>query len=214
MLGDICALGRLPLSHPVLGELGSLDFCVIVLRDAMSSPEIVLPITEPESEWVRGRAVRKVSPTRDHSRLQLRFGAALDAWSGSRGEVGTEWRFRVEPPGESRRPLVPDIAFVRVERLRGLTHADIQAPAFAPDVAVEILSPGDDESDVAAKVDVYLRAGTELVLVIDPKNRTVSAHDAARVKVFSTRDTLRHLALPEFELRLGPLFAGALDLPE
>ena len=180
----------------------------------MSTTEIVLPITEPETEWVRGRAVRKVSPTRDHSRLQLGLGAALDAWSRGRGEVGTEWRFRVEPPGESRRPLVPDIAFVRVERLRGLSHADIQAPAFAPDVAVEVLSPADDRRDVAAKIDVYLRAGTALVLVVDPAKRTISVYDADTATVLTVDDTLRHHALPEFELPLGPLFATALDLPQ
>ena len=179
----------------------------------MSTSEIVLPITEPETEWVRGRALRKLSPTRDHSRLQLRLAMALETWSFGRGEVGTEWRFRVEPPGEPRRPLVPDIAFVRVERLRGLSRADIQAPAFAPDVAVEILSPDDDSSDVAAKVDVYLRAETSLVLVVDPQKRTMSVHDVERVILLTVDDSLRHYALPDLELPLGPLFATALDLP-
>ena len=179
----------------------------------MSTAEIVLPITEPETEWVRGRAVRKASATRDQSRLQLGLGVALDAWSRGRGEVGPEWRFRVEPPGEPRRPLVPDLAFVSFERLRGLSHADIQSPAFAPNVVVEILSPGEDPRDVAAKIDVYLRAGTELVLVVDPKKRTITVYDAATVTVLGTDDTLRHDALPEFELPLGPLFSTALDLP-
>lgn len=179
----------------------------------MSTAEIVLPITKPETEWVRGRAVRKVSPTRDHARLQGEFFVALNAWSRGRGEVGPEWRFRIEPPGERRRPLVPDIAFIRVERLRGLTHAELQAPAFAPDVAVEILSPGDDLRDLAAKVDVYLRAGTALVLVVDPATRTVRLCDANGSVMLTAADTLRHAALPEFELALGPLFATALDLP-
>ena len=186
---------------------------MIAFREPMSTTEIVLPMTEPESEWVRGRAVRKVSPKRDHSRLQAELVVALTLWSRGRGEVGPEWRFRIEPPGEPRRPLVPDIAFVRVERLRGLSHADVQAPAFAPDVAVEILSPGDDLRDVAAKIDVYLRAGTSLVLVVDPKNRSMTLHDMDTVAVLTVHDTLRHQALPEFELPLGPLFATALDLP-
>lgn len=179
----------------------------------MSTAEIVLPITEPETEWVRGRALRKVSPTRDHSRLQAELTAALNTWSRGRGEVGPEWRFRLEPPGEPRRPLVPDIAFVRLERLRGLTRAELQAPAVAPDVVVEILSPGDDLRDVAAKVDVYLRAGTTLVLVVDPALRTIRVHDADATLVLGVADVLRHPALPEFELALGPLFATALDLP-
>ncbi len=179
----------------------------------MSTAEIVLPITKPETEWVRGRALRKVSPTRDHSRLQGELTLALTTWSRGRGEVGPEWRFRIEPPGERRRPLVPDIAFVKLERIRGLSHAELQAPEFAPDVAVEILSPGDDLRDVAAKIDVYLRAGAELVLVVDPPRRTMTVHDAENIVVLTVADTLHHRALPDFELALGPLFAIALDLP-
>lgn len=179
----------------------------------MSTTEIVLPITEPETEWVRGRAVRKVSPTRDHSRLQTELSSAMNVWSRGRGEVGTEWRFRIEPPGEPRRPLVPDISYVKVERLRGLPHDAMQAPAFAPDVAVEILSPDDDLRDVAAKVDVYLRAGTALVFVVDPPSRIIRVHDASGETVLTVADTLRHAALREFALPLGPLFSRALDLP-
>jgi len=179
----------------------------------MPTDEIVLPETKPETEWVRGRALRKVSPTRDHSRLQTELAIALCAWSRGRGEVGTEWRFRVAVPGEPRRPLVPDVAFVALERLRGLTHEEIQAPAFAPTVAVEILSPGDDPRDVASKIDVYLRAGTALAIVVDPRARTVALHDAAGTTVSCAAQTLRHAALPGFELDLARLFSTALDLP-
>ena len=60
---------------------------------------------------------------------------------------------------------------------------------------------------------MYLRAGTALVLVVDPKKRAMSAHDAENVMTFTVDDTFRHGALPDFELQLGPLFARALDLP-
>ena len=69
----------------------------------MSIHEIVLPETKPETEWVRGRALQKVSPKRDHSRLQGALTIALTRWATGRGEVGPEWRFRVAPPGEVRR---------------------------------------------------------------------------------------------------------------
>lgn len=130
-----------------------------------------------------------------------------------RGEVGTEWRFRIAVPGEPRRPLVPDIAFVAFERLRGLGVDDIQTPAFAPTVAIEVLSPGDDPRDVASKVDVFLRGGTELVIIVDPASRTMTLHDRVSSRICSPAATVRHDALPHFELALGPFFADALDLP-
>lgn len=177
----------------------------------MSLEEIVLPITEPETEWVRGRALRKLSPTRDHGRVQLVFAAALDAWARGRGEVATEWRFRLAVAGDVRRPLVPDIAFVAVERLRGSSREKLQAPEFAPTVAVEVLSPGDDPLDVASKVDVYLGAGSALVVLVDPIARTMSLCDRERTRALAEGSTFRHNALPGFNLSLTELFATALD---
>jgi Uma2 family endonuclease len=123
----------------------------------MQTLEITLPETKPETEWVRGRPLQKVSPQRTHSRLQAAMTARLDRWATGRGEVGLEWRFRVEPPGEIRRPLVPDVAYVSNERLQPLTDEEIETPPLAPDVAVETLSRGDRRADVDEKIAVYLR---------------------------------------------------------
>ena len=114
----------------------------------MQPREIVLPITKPETEWVRGRALRKMSPTRDRGRVQTELAIRLNAWAGGRGEVATERRFRISPVGAVRRPLVPDVSFVCDDRLRTLTDDGLQVPPFAPDVAVEIVSPGDRQPDV------------------------------------------------------------------
>jgi Uma2 family endonuclease len=141
------------------------------------------------------------------------LGLELHRWSQGRGEVATEWRFRIAPPGEVRRPLVPDIAFVANDLLRGLSHEDVQSPTFAPTVAVEILSAGDDPRDVASKIDVYLRAGTALVIIVDPARRTLTAHDSAQTAAFSAPETFRHQDLAGFELALEPFFSEALDLP-
>ena len=175
----------------------------------MSIHEIVLPDTEPETEWILGRAVQKVSPYRTHAKLQLRFGAALAAWAEGRGEVGTEWRFRIAPPGEIRRPLVPDVAYVAKERLIGLEGRDLEAPPFAPDVAVEILSPGDRAVRVEHKIGVYFAGGASLVIVVDPPDRSVRLHDPRGVRVLRGDDVIAHPALPGFSLPLPELFAAA-----
>ncbi|MEO6990989.1 MAG: Uma2 family endonuclease [Candidatus Baltobacteraceae bacterium] len=178
----------------------------------MAIEEIVLPETHPETEWLLDAPVRKVSPKRRHGRLQLEFGTALGTWARGRGQVATEWRFRVAPPGEVRRPLVPDIAFVRNDLLRGLDVEDAEAPVFAPSVAVEILSRDDRAVYVDEKIDVLIRAGAELVIVVDPYARRVSLHDANGTGRLRGNDILTHSALPDFALSLTELFA-ALDLP-
>jgi len=175
----------------------------------MSIHEIVLPETKPETEWILGRAVQKVSPRRTHAKLQTALGAELLRWAEGRGEVGTEWRFRIAPPGQIRRPLVPDVSYVSNERLRGLDDTDLELPPFAPDVAIEILSPGDRSRYVEHKIGVYLAGGSSLVVVVDPSDRSMTLHDARGVRTLRDGDTLTHPALPGFSLRLPELFAAA-----
>ncbi len=169
--------------------------------------EIVLPETKPETEWVRGRPLQKVSPQRTHSRLQGALTIEFTRWAAGRGEVGPEWRFRVAPPGEIRRPLVPDVAYVSNERLRPLSDSDVELPPLAPDVAVEILSPGDRRVDLNDKIAVYLRAGSSLVIVVDPKRRIVELHDRNNVASVDEQGTIEHPALPGFSYAVGELFA-------
>jgi Uma2 family endonuclease len=171
--------------------------------------EIVLPETKPETEWVRGRPLQKVSPTYRHARLQSLMWLALDAWADGRGRVGTEWRFRVVPPGEIIRPLVPDVAYLSYDRLGPEADDAAQVPLGAPSVAVEILSPDDRPHDVRDKVATYLRAGTDAVIIVDPKTETVRAECAAGVTRFGLDEMFRHQALPGFSLDVSDYFAKA-----
>ena len=69
----------------------------------------------------------------------------------------------------------PDISFVGAGRLPG-----DRAPAgfieLAPDLAVEVLSPDDRRREVLEKVGEFLDAGTRLVWVLDPEQRTAAAY--------------------------------------
>lgn len=172
----------------------------------MAIPDIVLPFTEPETEWVRGRPLQKVSPTRSHALLQRAMASALHDWVGVRGEVGTEWRFRVAPPGEAARPLVPDVACVDVSRLRGLSGGALEVPRLSPDIVVEVLSPNDWRIDVDSKIATYLSAGTRVAIVVDPRAETVEAHDASGRTVLHRGQDFAHASMPGFRLSVSDLF--------
>jgi Uma2 family endonuclease len=171
--------------------------------------EIVLPETKPETEWVRGRALQKVSPTYRHSRLQSLMWQAMDTWAVGRGRVGVEWRFRVAPPGEIARPLVPDVAFLSYERLPVEADGIAQTPLDAPTAAIEVLSRDDRRRDVAHKIRTYLSAGTDVVIVVDPKKEAVVAHDAQETRTFAIGDIFTHAALPGFMLDVRDYFVRA-----
>ncbi len=173
----------------------------------MSIHEIVLPETKPETEWVRGRALQKVNPQRTHALLQGALSTRLGRWAEGRGEVGPEWRFRVAPPGEVRRPLVPDVAYISNERLHPLSDSEAETPPLAPDVVVEILSPGDRRDDIDDKIAVYLRSGSSLVMVVDPRRRLVELHDGGTTRLLAEDDVIAHRALPAFAYPVSELFA-------
>lgn len=175
----------------------------------MSIQEITLPRTKPETEWIRGRALQKVSATYRHGRLQGLLCTALTAWAEGRGRVATEWRFRVNPPGAVVRPLVPDVAYLSYARLRLDADDEAQVPLGAPDIAIEILSPGDRAVDVNDKVETYLRAGTGLVLIVDPAGETVVAIDNDGRTTFGRGEELHHYAAPGFVIDVTSLFDRA-----
>jgi Uma2 family endonuclease len=178
----------------------------------MSLHEIVLPETKPETEWVRGRALGKVSPTYSHARLQMLIGMVLTEWAdaGDFGRVGSEWRFRITPPGEMTRPLVPDVAYLSYVTVRRDAPSDaVEVPSAAPTLAVEILSPDDRARDVDDKIRTYLAAGTAVVILVEPLAACIDVHDRAGRQTYASGGVFRHDSLPGFSLDVGALFARA-----
>ena len=168
--------------------------------------EIILPETEPALEWIMGHAVQKVSPQRRHALLQGELSRRFAAWARGRGEVGTEWRFRIAPPGEELRPLVPDVAYLSYARMGDATDDELEAPIVPPNVAIEVRSPEDRQALIDHKIGVYLAAGTDLFIVVDPKERTVLAHESSGVRTYRPGDVFTHPVLPDFVLAIAELF--------
>ncbi len=178
---------------------------------AVSSPsEIVFPDRKPYTEWVRGRPLKKMGAVYRHGRLQALIAQAMMGWARGRGRVASEWRFRVNPPGEVVRPLVPDVAYLSYEALGPQEREAAQTPLGAPTVAVEVLSRGDLRADVEDKIATYLRSGCAAVLIVDPGSETIAVHERAGVSGFAAGTTLTLRAMPGFALDVGELFADSL----
>jgi len=170
--------------------------------------EIEVPETKPATEWVNGRALQKMNPRERHSRSQGAFLAALLLWSreAGSGRVGPEWDFRLAPPGEPRRPLVPDVAYLSYDRVGYEDDDGASIPIVAPNAVVEILSPGDARRDVDEKIRVYLASGTDVVFIVDPVRKTVDAHSSDGIETFSGGDVVTHRSLTGFALPVASIF--------
>jgi len=179
---------------------------VIRLREMLYGTRAVIELTE--SELIDGRLVRKMSPKRRHQRLELRWTVALQAWAGDRGEALPEWRYEFKAPEHKFTSLQPDVAYLSRKVLEELGPEGAEKPKRAPEIAVEIISAGDRERDLAWKVSAYLAAGTLVIFVVDPPKRTVIAHSRDLVTRFGPGDTVTHAAMPGFGYAIDAMFEG------
>ena len=118
--------------------------------------------------------------------------------------MGAETGFQIGHNPDTVR--APDVAFIsRARCLSGLPEAFFQG---APDLAVEVLSPGDRASKVLAKVQVWLSAGCSQVWLVDPATRTVTVHRRAdQIERFGAGDELPGGdLLPGFRLAVAEIF--------
>jgi Uma2 family endonuclease len=78
-------------------------------------------------------------------------------------------------PDDPDRVRKPDVSFIRQERLspddRPEGHCD-----SVPDLVAEVISPNDTAYEVRKNTEEYLRAGVQLVWVIDPLAKQVDVH--------------------------------------
>lgn len=135
-------------------------------------------IPDKRVELVRGVLVVREPAGSRHGLVAMNLGAelAMYARGNAAGNVyAAETGFHLTADPDTVR--APDVAFVT--RARAPAASTIGYARLAPDLAVEVLSPGDRPGGVLAKVADWLTAGTRLVWVVDPERRLarVYRHD-------------------------------------
>jgi Uma2 family endonuclease len=103
--------------------------------------------------------------------------------------------------------LAPDISFVRCERIPPSGRPKAFWPG-APDLAVEVVSPGDSKKKVAQKVEDWLAAGSSAFWVINPGQRTVTLHRplAETITLDENAELDGQDVVPGFRCRVSEIF--------
>ncbi len=106
--------------------------------------------------------------------------------------------------------LAPDAAFMSRERLGGTREVEGYWPG-APDLVVEVISPNDRHSEVLDKALAWLEAGCRMVLVADPRKRTITVYrsrEEIRVLTAEADDVVDGAdVVPGWRLSLAEIFA-------
>jgi len=101
----------------------------------------------------------------------------------------------------------PDVVYVRLSRLPNneIPDGDI---FVAPDLVVEVLSPGNSGSEVDEKLDEYLGAGVSLVWIVNPDRKTIRVfRQDGTHRLYHASDIIENeSALPGFRLVVGEVF--------
>lgn len=120
-------------------------------------------------EAIGGELYVTPAPRLRHQRVSQRLEWALKEIlvDGGYGELLHAPVGVVFPTGEG---VQPDIVFVAAERASILTELAIEG---APDLVIEILSPGTTHRDRGVKLDLYERQGVAEYWIVDPDARLI-----------------------------------------
>jgi Uma2 family endonuclease len=146
----------------------------MTIVSSMTADELLqLPDDGMRYELVEGE-LRKMSPAgARHGRVSAEIvWSLMDHMKRQRtGAVySSETGFRISRQPDTVR--APDAAYVRSERVTD-TAGFFDGP---PDAAFEVVSPGDTYTEIEEKTLAWLRAGTKIVVVVDPRTKTARVH--------------------------------------
>lgn len=104
---------------------------------------------------------------------------------------------------------IPDVSFVRWEKLPSRQPPAEPIPDLVPDLVVEILSEGNTRAEMERKLREYFLAGVTLVWFVDPRARTVKVYESPEApRVFAENDIIDGgSVLPGLSLSVREIFA-------
>jgi Uma2 family endonuclease len=142
-------------------------------------------------ELVRGE-LRKMAPAGHlHGRIAINVTTPLDRHVRAH-TLGTVYAAQTGFKLASNPDVVraPDVAFIRRERVEEVGDVEGYWPG-APDLAVEVISPSDTYAEVQEKVFDWIEAGTQMVILVMPRQRTVTVYRSlADIIMLTEHDTL------------------------
>jgi Uma2 family endonuclease len=162
------------------------------------------PETE-DFELVGGEIIPLPSATPLHAKIRRRVERLLEDYFELNpiGEPFGEVDCRLADDSVRR----PDVSIFLGPRLQQIDLQKIPIP-FAPEIAVEVLSPSQIATGVNRKIREYLGTGSSEVWILDYDNGEVFVHTKAGIRLLAGNDALESPLLPGFAASVNDLLAG------
>jgi Uma2 family endonuclease len=172
------------------------------------------PIDDTRYEIIGGELFVSHQPHWRHQMATTRIIFAVEGWSAESGSGHV-----LDAPGvifSQEDAIAPDLVWIASDRF-ALVAADDGKLHLAPDLVVEVLSPGPANAarDRGIKLDVYSRYGVQEYWIVSWEDRTVQTfrREDQQLKATATltgEATLTSPMVPGFALPLRRLFAPPL----
>ena len=167
-----------------------------------------LPIGDISYEFVDGYAVPKVSPKYFHSTLQSALLLLIRSWCKGKGRVVSQWAIMLERQGEDWIPI-PDLTYISYQRLPASWKRNEACP-IAPELVIEIISPGQTSKQFVDKAQDYFKAGISRVWIVDPEALTIEVLFANEMsQIYKNTTPIIDSLLPGLELTVNIIFEEA-----
>lgn len=178
------------------------------LRVIESREEIMRTIIDrPEIEYLDGRPYPKMSTKATHSFVQGAFISLFREKGTGIGKCLPELHSRVGAVDSTKTLFVPDVAFILNTRWNAWPRAELEEPPFAPDIVVEVRSPGENGRFRRKKIARYLSTGAQIVFDVDPRARTIYVHGGTGTYVLSHGNRFSDARFPWLAFDVKEVFA-------
>jgi Uma2 family endonuclease len=163
-----------------------------------------LPDEPLRHELIKGELLTMPLPKNEHMRVAANLTIILGQYvkANRLGQVGTEGGYKLESDPDT--VLGPDVSFVSHARFALSPEGYHDGP---PDLAVEVLSPGDRRGKVEHKLSLWLQLGTRSVWLVNPRKRTVEVcRPNGERRVLHETDEIVDEVVPGFRVQVSEIF--------
>jgi Uma2 family endonuclease len=164
---------------------------------------VKIPDDGSRHEIIEGEHFVTASPVTRHQKIVMRLTLALGNHLAT-ADAGEVFGAPLDVVLTHHPVVEPDLIYVSRERAGIITEKNIQG---APDLLVEVLSPGTRSREENLKRRVYLESGVREYWIVDPDANEVAVWRDDECMVVSISGTLTTPLLPGMEISPPEIFA-------
>lgn len=179
---------------------------MLTAKPAKTVDDLMALPPETRAELIEGEIFMSPSPGSRHQTVVFRIAQALDAYA-KRSHQGKVFVAPLDVILSRKQVFQPDVLFVSNERFH-IVQERIQG---APNLVVEVISPGSGPADRLVKRRIYAKYAIQEYWIADPGSATVEILTLQNRKfalhsVFERGDRITSPLLKGFDVPLDPLF--------